>query len=407
MKILVVTQCFFPDVYAINDIVRRLVERGHEVTVLTGLPDYTTSRVPSEYKWFRNRRQDFHGAKVYRTSIIARHHGPIFRCLNYLSFVVTAWLRATFSHWDDFDLIYVWQVSPVTMAVPAIRLKHKLNRPLYLYCLDLWPESVKAMGFDEHSLIFKAVSKWSRRIYKQCDHIACSSISFLSYFKELHSIPAEKLSYVPQFASDELFKLDLRKKEDGHTDFLFIGNIGKVQDVDVIIKAFYKIKDNADWTMHIVGNGSNHDYCVGLTRELGLEGRILFHGTCPMKDTPKYYAGADACIITLNGDNLIGTTLPGKLQTYMAAGKPIIGAINGSGQMVIKSADCGACVNAGDVDGLAELLLDFITNRGKYSACGFNARSYFAQNFTEEKFFSTFEYEMNKLIKEQSAAIGE
>ena len=156
MKILIVTQCFHPDVYACNDIARILVERGHEVTVLTGLPDYTTSKVPKEYRWFRKRREDYHGAKVYRVSIIARHHGAIFRCLNYLSFVATSLWFTFFHKLDDFDVVYVWQVSPVTMTIPAIRLAKRQHKPLYLYCLDLWPESVKAMSFTEGSLLFKA-----------------------------------------------------------------------------------------------------------------------------------------------------------------------------------------------------------------------------------------------------------
>ena len=127
MKILIVTQCFYPDIYAVNDIVKQLVERGHEVTVLTGLPDYTTSKIPKEYKWFRNRKQIYHGAKVYRVSTIARHHGAIFRCLNYMSFAISGWIFASLKKWEDFDVIYVWEVSPVTMAIPAIRLKNRYH----------------------------------------------------------------------------------------------------------------------------------------------------------------------------------------------------------------------------------------------------------------------------------------
>lgn len=398
MKILVVTQCFYPDVYACNDIVRILVERGHDVTVLTGLPDYTTSKVPKEYKWFRNRKQDYHGAKVYRVSIIARHHGPIFRCLNYISFVITGWLKAKFKHWDaDFDLIYVWQVSPVTQAVPAIKLRKKLGIPLYLYCLDLWPESIKAMGFKEDSLFYKLIGWWSRKIYSECDHIAISSEPFRRYFTSYLGYPSDKITYIPQFASSEFLSYDLEKRPDGHLDFLFIGNIGKVQDVDVIIKAFKKIEKIPNWTMHIVGNGSNAESCKSLTKELGLLDRIKFYGSCPLAETPKYYRMSDACILTLNGDNLIGSTLPGKLQTYMAAGKTILGAINGAGQEVIKEASCGGCVDAGDVDGLASLIDDFIQNNSKYSECGKKAREYFIANFTQEQFFNALDREMIEL----------
>ena len=401
MKILIVTQCFYPDIYNINDIVRIMVERGHQVTVLTGLPDYTTSTVPPKYKWFKNRHENYFGADVYRVSIIARHHGAIFRCLNYLSFVLMGWLYASFKSFKGFDLIYVWQVSPVTMAVPAIKLRKKHKIPLYLYCLDLWPESIKAMGFKEHSLIFKIIRWWSKRIYRQCDHIAVTSMPFINYLSEYIGYEKNKISYIPQFASTDFLNLDLRKEKNGHFDFLFIGNIGKVQDVDIIIKAFNKIKDNNKWTMHIVGNGSNYEQCVSLVDEYSLKDRIIFYGSCPLKDTPKYYKKADACILTLNGDNLIGSTLPGKLQTYMAAGKTIIAAINGAGQQIIRDSECGACVNAGDIDGLASKLLDFIENNESYVLCGDNSRKYFVDNFTEEKFFNKFENELYELIGEK------
>lgn len=399
MKILIVTQCFHPDVYACNDIARILVERGHEVTVLTGLPDYTTSRVPKEYKWFRKRREDYHGAKVYRVSIIARHHGAIFRCLNYLSFVATSLWFTFFHKLDDFDVVYVWQVSPVTMTIPAIRLAKRQHKPLYLYCLDLWPESVKAMSFTEGSLLFKVVDRLSRWIYSRCDHISVTSPSFIDYFRDYLGYPEERLSYIPQFASEDFLKVNLDKQTNGHFDFLFIGNIGKVQDVEVIIQAFSKLAGRNDWTMHIVGNGSNHVSCVALAKSLGLEDRVIFYGSCPLKETMKFYRLADACILTLKGDNLIGSTLPGKLQTYMAAGKPIIGAINGSGQLVIKQSQSGLCVAAGDVDGLSDALSEFMDNNSKYSQCGQNARRYFLENFTQEKFFSSLEKELEALIQ--------
>ena len=143
MRILIVSQCFWPDVYAVNDVTRILVERGHEVTVLTGLPDYTTSEIPEEYKHGKNRRQDYFGAKVIRVGIIPRRHGPIWRSLNYISFAINGSIAAKRLDWDEFDVIYVWEVSPVTMAIPAIVLKNRYHKPLFLYCMDIWPECVK------------------------------------------------------------------------------------------------------------------------------------------------------------------------------------------------------------------------------------------------------------------------
>lgn len=397
MKILIVTQCFYPDIYAVNDIVAQLTQRGHTVTVLTGLPDYTTSKIPKEYKWFRNRRQQFGGAQVYRVSTIARHHGAIFRCLNYLSFAISGGLYAWCKRWDDFDVIYVWEVSPVTMAIPAICLKRRFHKPLFLYCMDLWPESIKAMGFREGSLFYTLVHKLSRWIYRQCDHIAVSSTPFFGYLEQENGILRDKMSYLPQYASTELLEQDLEKPKDGHTDFLFIGNVGKVQDVEVIIRACALLKEDARWTMHIVGSGSNLESCKQLAHSEGLDGRVLFHGSCPMQDTPRFYSKADACILTLNGDNMIGSTLPGKLQTYMAAGKPVIAAINGAGRQVIEQSGCGLCVAAGDAEGLARVMRQFAENPAQYAACGQNGRRYFRTHFTKEQHFETLENVLEEL----------
>lgn len=396
MKILIVTQCFYPDIYAVNDIVKQLVERGHEVTVLTGLPDYTTSKIPKEYKWFRNRKQIYHGAKVYRVSTIARHHGAIFRCLNYMSFAISGWIFASLKTWDDFDVIYVWEVSPVTMAIPAIRLKNRYNKPLFLYCMDLWPESIKAMGFQEGSLFYTLVHTLSKWIYNQCDHIAVSSTPFFDYLNHVIEYPKEKMSYLPQYASEELLQENFEKTPTDHTDFLFIGNIGKVQDVEKIIEASAKIPQELDYTIHLVGGGTNLESCKKLANDLQQMNRIKFYGPVPANQTTAFYRMADACLLTLNGDNLIGHTLPGKVQTYMAAGKTILGAINGAGQEVIKESGCGLCVNAGDAEGLASIMVYFAQNKKKFVCCGEKAREYFVKEFIPEKHFE----KLAKILKE-------
>lgn len=401
MKILIVTQCFYPDIYAVNDIVKQLVERGHEVTVLTGLPDYTTSRLPKEYKWFRNRKQIYHGVKVYRVSTIARHHGAIFRCLNYMSFAISGWIFASLKKWEDFDVIYVWEVSPVTMAIPAIRLKNRYHKPLFLYCMDLWPESIKAMGFQEESLFYTLVHALSKWIYNRCDHIAVSSTPFFDYLNHVIKYPREKMSYLPQYASEELLQENLEKKPTNHTDFLFIGNIGKVQDVEKIIEASAKIPQELDYTIHLVGGGTNLESCKKLANDLQQMERIKFYGPVPANQTAAFYKIADACLLTLNGDNLIGHTLPGKVQTYMAAGKPILGAINGAGQEIIKESGCGLCVNAGDVNGLAKAMISFINDRERFSQCGEKARVYFKNEFTAKKHFESLENVLQKMKQKE------
>lgn len=456
LRILVVTQCFYPDIYAVNDIVEEMVKRGHKVTVLTGLPDYTTSKIPPEYRHGKRRHEHYKGADVYRVQTIARHHGPIWRSLNYLSFVVTGSLRAWTQDFTKteagFDVIYVWEVSPVTMAVPAIRLAKRYRKPLFLYCMDIWPECVKAMGITESNPAFPLIHAWSRLIYNACDHIAVSSKPFFTYLEKMNRVPLSRMSYLPQYADDALLLSDFTKQPDGHVDFLFIGNIGKAQKLDCLIRAMSVFREKKDdssseankVTLHIVGGGSDEERIRELAHRLGLTDRIRFYGPKHAAEAAQYYKKADVCVLTLDGSTHIGDTLPGKLQTYMAAGKPVIAAANGATKEIIEESRCGICTPAGDDRALGEALLDAAeailktemtrsaqdgpsrddfsgkTKEGQrgddlsgtigdrrgaadFAAYGQNARTYFRAHFTKEKHFSELERLLYRMAGEASA----
>ncbi len=455
LRILVVTQCFYPDIYAVNDIVEEMVKRGHKVTVLTGLPDYTTSKIPPEYRHGKRRHEHYKGADVYRVQTVARHHGPIWRSLNYLSFVVTGSLRAWTQDFTKteagFDVIYVWEVSPVTMAVPAIRLAKRYRKPLFLYCMDIWPECVKAMGITESNPAFPIIHAWSRLIYNACDHIAVSSKPFFAYLEKMNRVPLSRMSYLPQYADDALLLSDFTKQPDGHADFLFIGNIGKAQKLDCLIRAMSVFKKREEdssvahkVTLHIVGGGSDEERIRELAHRLGLTDRIRFYGPKPAAEAAQYYKKADVCVLTLDGSTQIGDTLPGKLQTYMAAGKPVIAAANGATKEIIEESRCGICTPAGDDRALGEALLyaaeailktditraaqeeqsrdDFSgkTKEGQrgddlsgtigdrrwaadFAAYGQNARTYFRAHFTKEKHFSELERLLYRMAGEAPA----
>lgn len=455
LRILVVTQCFYPDIYAVNDIVEEMVKRGHKVTVLTGLPDYTTSKIPPAYRHGKRRHEHYKGADVYRVQTIARHHGPIWRSLNYLSFVVTGSLRAwtqDFTKTDaGFDVIYVWEVSPVTMAVPAIRLAKRYRKPLFLYCMDIWPECVKAMGITESNPAFPLIHAWSRLIYNACDHIAVSSKPFFTYLEKTNRVSPSRMSYLPQYADDALLLSDFTKQPDGHADFLFIGNIGKAQKLDCLIRAMSVFKKREEdssvahkVTLHIVGGGSDEERIRELAHRLGLTDRIRFYGPKPAAEAAQYYKKADVCVLTLDGSTHIGDTLPGKLQTYMAAGKPVIAAANGATKEVIEESRCGICTPAGDDRALGEALFDAAeailkteitrsaqggpsrddfsgkTKEGQrgddlsgtigdrrgaadFAAYGQNARTYFRAHFTKEKHFSELERLLYRMAGEAPA----
>ena len=385
MRILVVSSAFWPDNYHINQIVQDLASRGHTVKVLTGQPDYATGKVPPEYKWLR-KHHDFLGpVEVWRAPIIARRHGAVIRFFSYLSFIITGGVLALCKKWPPFDVIYVWGVSPITMAIPAILLKKRYKKPLFFYCLDLWPESMKAFKVGEKNPVFHAVRILCKWIYKQFDTVAVTSKPFMDYIHTVNGYPLEKMVYLPQYGADQYLAKDFTPKDNGIVDFLFAGNIGFVQDIDKIIHAVDLIRDVPGFVVHIVGDGSAKKKFEKLCEDLHLQDKIIFHGRVPLAQMDEFYKLADACLLTLDGSTRIGDTLPVKMQGYMAAGKPVLAAINGAGKEVIEESGCGLAVPAGDESGLARIMKEFVQNSSKYSVCGPKGRDYFKNYFTKEE----------------------
>lgn len=415
MRILVVSEPFYPDIYAVNDLVQKLSDRGHEVTVLTGLPDYATGLTPEEYRHGQNRDQHVCGAHVRRVFTVARHKGPIWRSLDYCSFVVNGNYAARHWDWDEFDVIYVWEVSPVTQVFPALTLGKRFKKPVYVYCMDIWPECVKAMGFKEGSVFYKIIHWISKKAYSKPDHIAISSKPFREYLTRVDGIDNSKITYLPQYGPQWMLSEDYSKERDklSKVNFLFIGNIGKATKLDVFIRAVGIAVNKADgngqcsykskMSVIIAGNGIEAKYCKDLTHELGLDNVIKFVGSVPMKETGKLYREADCCVLTLDGSNRIGDTLPGKIQTYMAAGKPIIASCNGAGRDVVNESHAGIAVDAGDSEAMANALIHFIDNPDKFADCGNMAREYFKKNFLEETHLAQLERELKELIASNSS----
>ena len=400
MKIFVVCQYYYPEQFRINDICEQLVKEGHSVTVLTGLPNYPKGKIPKEYRWGRKRKEVINGVKVLRSFEIGRKSGVVGMALNYTSYMLSASLKAL-SIKKDFDVIFVYQLSPVTMTLPGIIMKKRSHKPLYLYCCDIWPESMKNILPDEERFIYKLVKRFSKYLYSQCDVITVTSKPFIKYFNKEHSISIERISYIPQHAEDIYLQMDFSSTDD-ITDFVFMGNIGIAQDLECILDATEMIKHVPKFKIHFVGDGSYLENSKALVEKKGLNDIVVFHGRHPLEKMPDFYKLADACLLTLKAENLVGLTMPSKLQGYMAAGKAVIGAINGAAQEVIKESQCGLCVNASDSKALAEVMQDFIENPNKYKDCALNGREYFKKNFTKKIFMEQLENELYKLSEVKS-----
>ena len=358
MRILVVCQYYYPEPFRVNDIFEEMVKRGHEVTVVTGEPNYPEGKIYKGYEKHAHADEVINGVKVHRCPIIPRKTGSVFRLLNYFSYTLEAQKYVKGLEASDgkpFDVVFVNQLSPVMMAEPAICYGKKHNVPVVLYCLDLWPESLVAGGVSRGSAIYKLFHRISKRIYCSVDRILITSRMFRGYLEEQFGIEDEKIEYLPQYAEGLFEKLPYKTSGDVF-DFVFAGNIGEIQSVETILKAAEKLKDKSVH-FHIVGGGTDLERLKGLARDLE---NITFYGRRPLEEMPDLYAKADAMLVTLQADPVLSLTLPGKVQSYMAVGKPIIGAINGETAEVIKTARCGYCGAADDADELVKNIKLFI-----------------------------------------------
>lgn len=389
-KILVICQYYKPEPFRISDICEELVHRGHEVHVVTGYPNYPEGVLYEGYGKGKHIDEVINGVKIHRCYTVPRQTGIIKRFLNYYSYAIfsTKYVlskKCVASDGRTFDVVYCNQLSPVMMAHAAIAYKKKYKVPVVMYCLDLWPESLIAGGVKRDSILYKYYHHVSRKIYQKMDKILITSRMFSEYFQQEFGFQDEKTEYLPQYAEGIFEEIETKQVTETF-EFMFAGNIGSIQNVDTIIKAAELLKDEPV-RFHIVGSGSDLERLKKIGDHVE---NVVFYGRRPLEEMPTFYKKADAMLITLQADSVLSMTLPGKVQSYMAVGKPIIGAINGETRRVIEEAKCGYCGSAEDAAELANNIRLFIENPEK-EIMGKNARVYYEKHFEQKEFMDRLE----------------
>lgn len=382
MKILVVCQHYKPEPFRISDVCETLVQMGHEVTVVTGVPNYPEGNIYPGYEKSWNKMTEINGVRVYRSFTIPRKTGPVFRILNYFSFAWSS--KRLVSRLDEeFDVVFVNQLSPVMMAEAAISYAKKWNKRVVLYCLDLWPESLAAGGIHAGSLIYRIFYRISKRIYSAVDQILVSSRSFISYFENYLQIPG-KCQYLPQYAEALFESVPAAQRHEPPYHFVFAGNVGEIQSVDTIIAAARILKDDPRAIFDIVGDGSACEQCRELAKDLP---NVVFHGRMDIKEMPRFYSMADAMLVSMKNDAIIAGTLPGKVQSCMAAGRCLLGSIGGEAAAVIRERGCGLCAEPENPEQLADLVRQLLDDPDLFAEYGRQSREYYQKYFRKEIFF--------------------
>lgn len=376
------------------------MSRGHDVTVLCGLPNVSMPEgeqgiVPREYHNGKKRHQIHNGVRIIRSFEIGRRSGPFWRMLNYLSFWKSA-SRKVLELEDDFDITFAYQLSPATMCIPAQVLKKKKDVPYLLYCCDAWPEWIRAVLGDKFTFLANYFGKVCRSMYCDADKLVVQTPSYLDYYSDYYGIDRSKLSYIPQFSTDNAGISSL--PHDG-INLLFAGNMGILQCVPLILEAFLRCSDIEDFYLHFVGDGSELENAKEFVSSKGLADRVYFHGRKQLDAMSSYYGLADMCVLALDSSTLIASTIPSKLQGYMSAGKPVVAAIDGGARFVIEESNCGIVVTPGDVEALSDAMRRMATDRNMREEFGQNARAYYDRFFTQNAYVDAIEQNLLAISK--------
>lgn len=388
MKLLIISQYFWPENFRINDVAKTLSEKGIEVEVLTGKPNYPQGVIYPGYKIWGCQRETHQGINVNRIPLLARGGGGWRLTLNYLSFVVSGLM---FSPWmlrkKRFDVIFIYAPSPILQAIPAIFLGWLKGCSVVLWVQDLWPESLSATGHVRNRYIITAVRQVVRFIYRHTDLILVQSKAFEEPVRALASgVP---IIYYPNsvdntFAVPADGELPIVAGLGEGFSVMFAGNIGTAQAVKVIVEAASLLKEYSDIHFVVLGEGSRWEWMCqeAQRRELG---NLHLPGRFPVETMPGFMQKASALLVTLADQEIFKATIPSKVQAYLAAGRPILACLNGEGANLVTGAGAGLAVPAENGRALADAILHlYRMSPQEREAMGARGRLYYTQHFAHD-----------------------
>lgn len=408
MRVLLLSQYYWPENFLINSLVPLLVKRGIEVTVLTGKPNYPDGQIFEGYRAGGTQIEQHGGATVLRVPIVARgRYSRIRLAINYLSFIFSGILMGrSLVGKRAYDVVFVYAPSPLLQALPAMWLAYGRRVPLVIWVQDLWPESLAAAGGVRSKLVLNAVASVVRLIYRASDSILVQSRSFVASVAPLTDDP-KKIRYYPNLyqassesgASPRAGDLACALRES--FSVVFAGNLGTAQSLETIVEAARLLLPYPHIRIVLVGSGSL-DYWLEQQKQIHGLTNLLLAGRFEAVDMPAIFAAAEALLVSLGSDPIFGMTIPSKIQAYLAAGRPILAALNGEGARIIHEARAGLCSEAGNALALAENVLKMVAMSPRERCqLGLNGRRYFDGNFAPDALADALVEHFREVISRQ------
>lgn len=402
MKVLIISQYFWPENFRINDLCLELKDRGHEVTVITGLPNYPKGNYYKGYNFFSKKNENWNGIKIKRSKLFPRKNGSgIFLFINYISFALFSTLDILFLK-DKFDNIIVYQLSPGTIGMPGVVAKYKFNAPLSFYIQDIWPESLSDAGNIRSNFILNLIDKMMNYFYQHSDKIILQSEGFIDFLVK-KGVDKNKLLYIPNTVESYYKPVEVLNKYKSQFpegfNILFAGNIGFAQDFDTIVNAatiLNEKKIEVNWV--IIGDGRAKQDLIDKINKKGVLNNFYFFGSRPSVEMPYYFSCADILLVSLKDSLIFSLTIPSKIQSYLACKKPIIANINGIAAQKIIESKSGFVSNSGNFEMLAKNIEKMKNKSAEelhtYSINGYN---YFLLNFDRKIIYDKLEHNLNLL----------
>lgn len=398
LRIAVVSQYFHPEDFRINDLVTELAARGHDVHVLTGNPNYPSGRFASGYGGIRPRRERYGDVKVVRVPLAARGNGSGLRLvINFVTFAISSSLLGPFYLRGKFDVVFTYQVSPVTVAVPTLVLARLKRAASVMWVQDLWPETLLAMGVFNGRIMRRVVTKATSFLHRGMTRILIQTPVFRTSIEQ-QGVNSDRIVYVPNWAEAHFEPVavpqDAPERQEFRPGFnvLFAGNIGDAQGIDTIVGAMKELSDLDDLHWIVLGDGRRSSWLRSQVAASDHPERVHLLGRKPLESMPTWFALADVLVATLKADPVFRSTIPSKLQSYLACGRPIVAGMDGEGARVIDDSQSGATAPAGDAKALAAAVRRIYDSSSEERATmSANARSYYLTHFERNEVISTIE----------------
>ena len=406
MKILIITQYFWPENFRINEVSEELVKLGHEVLILTGYPNYPKGEIFSEFKKNHKKFSQYKGAKIIRVPLLARKQNNINLILNYISFLLNSIIFGYFKlRGKEVDIIFTCQLSPVTIGITSAFFSKILDIPQVFWVQDLWPDTLvglKILNKNWQINLLKILVNW---IYSRCDLILAQSKSILKEIKNYSSVK-DNIAYFPTWAESNLFLKvapaapEIKPKK--IFTIMFAGNIGEAQDFPSLIKAVQNITLNnvKNFRIILIGDGSKKEWVKSEVKKLNLEKFFEFYNSYPLEKMPSFFRHADAMLVSLLNKKAFNMTIPGKIQFYLSAGIPIIGMISGAGAEVIKKSKGGFVCDSGDFLSLSKIIQNIILfDKTDLKKIGFKGKEFADKEFSKTNLIKKLNKILIKTVK--------